>query len=181
MINQINTAVIRRIRKDSEPPSYRLAIQEHDAVTLPQWSMHPEQRAHLHLPCDSAAWPLYRLHTSNTTIQPQATGSKCVFPLNSTANVSHVECRCTHVEDILPVNANRAARSFRQMICQSVISRDPPEIRSADAIMTNGSPLPRPALCSPGSRARWTKNSFEGLLSGEESTAWYGEAHEELV
>lgn len=112
---------------------------------------------------------------------PKATGSKCVFPLNSTANVSHVECRCTHVEDILPVNANRAARSFRQMICQSVISRDPPEIRSADAIMTNGSPLPRPALCSPGSRARWTKNSFEGLLSGEESTAWYGEAHQELV
>lgn len=56
-----------------------------------------------------------------------------------------VEHRCNHVEDILPVNAVGAARSFQANdMPKRNLERDPREIRFTGVVMTNeGSVLVR--------------------------------------
>lgn len=108
---------------------YRLAVQQLHVTPMidaPGATSSSASALRLHRP------PPCPLHTLNTVAGVRA-------PPQIRDVSSHVEFRRTHVEDILPVNAGQAARSFSQMICQTVISRDPREIRSADAIMTNGS------------------------------------------
>jgi len=83
--------------------------------------------------------------------------------------------RCNHVEDILPVNAAWVARSFRQMICQSVISggilgRLGPPAR----VMTNGCFSPCVDHAS-GEAGIFTRGNFCGNkpLEGPDAKNWF--------
>lgn len=104
--------------------------------------MHPVRRPHLHLPPRAAPqrrFPPSAAHTPQSWYR--ASGST-VRP-HSPTNASHVERRCNHVDDILPVNAAGAARSFRQNdMPKRNLARDPREIRSTGVVMTNGGSSP---------------------------------------
>jgi len=83
-------------------------------------------------PRSPPATPQGSCRASGSTVRPHS-------PTNASRLSQRRERRCNHVEDILPVNAARAARSFRQMICQSVISSEILErLGSPTLVMTNG-------------------------------------------
>lgn len=130
MIKEINAAVGRRIRKDSGSFGYRLGTAKST-----MWPHYPNDRCTPHddLICICPARAPQRCPFSSLPLPPPpfhpppppAPRDLRVRPY-SPANASSQRRadRCNHVEDILPVNAAGAARSFRQMICQSVISSE---------------------------------------------------------
>lgn len=94
--------------------------------------MHPARRPHLHLPraCTAAMAPshlspalLRRLPPTFSPFSHRGTSGWLPYSPANASSQRRAD-RCNHVEDILPVNAAGAARSFRQMICQSVISSE---------------------------------------------------------
>lgn len=129
MIKEINAAVGRRIRKDSGSFGYRLGTAK--STMRPHY---PNDRCTPHddLICICPARAPQRCPFSSSPLPPPPFHPPPPAPRDlrvrpySPANASSQRRadRCNHVEDILPVNAAGAARSFRQMICQSVISSE---------------------------------------------------------
>lgn len=131
MIKEINAAVGRRIRKDSGSFGYRLGTAKstmrphypndrctpHDDLICICPARAPQRDAPSHLPRPPPPSPL-----PYPPSPPPAPRMRPYSPAN--ASSQRRADRCNHVEDILPVNAAGAARSFRQMICQSVISSE---------------------------------------------------------
>lgn len=129
MIKEINATVGRRIRKDSGSFGYRLGTAKstmrphypndrctpHDDLICICPARAPQRDAPSHL-------SRLRLCLPFPPPSPPAPRMRPYSPAN--ASSQRRADRCNHVEDILPVNAAGAARSFRQMICQSVISNE---------------------------------------------------------